>query len=228
MHEIRTTLTNCGFSKLLPIWITEMGTYSGVLENPPNWNSYQTEEEQAADFIKRCFYSWANGVDTVLMAFGLIEGFKQDAGYFDHTGFIYDGEGIFDYGLGVKKLSYFSTKFITQHFHNLQPKQLTLLSEKGKSTILKWEAPTGECTYILWRNEPSSWFDPSLEVTLKLPEFNSEAVTATEMIPHAFTGKDLENQEFYSLFRTTQLQPDTEGTYTVKLGTTPICLRKLP
>ncbi|KAF5436221.1 hypothetical protein C5S36_00880, partial [Candidatus Methanophagaceae archaeon] len=35
-------------------------------------------------------------------------------GYFDHTGLIYDGQGSNDLGLGVKKLSYYTYKLMTE------------------------------------------------------------------------------------------------------------------
>ena len=46
---IRTTLTGNGFSPDLPIWITEMGSYSG---DPAGLDSPQTERQQALDYFK--------------------------------------------------------------------------------------------------------------------------------------------------------------------------------
>ena len=73
-------------------WITEMGTYSGdpspiALENKlgKDW-PYQSEKQQAIDLLKRNVYPLSFGVKKIFMAFGLIEGFKHDNGYFDHTG----------------------------------------------------------------------------------------------------------------------------------------------
>ena len=46
----------------------------------------------------------------IFPAFGLMEGFKHDGSYFDHTGLIYDGMDSGDAGLGVKKLGYYMHK----------------------------------------------------------------------------------------------------------------------
>jgi hypothetical protein len=226
LKEIRKTLVDAGFSETLPIWITEMGTYAGVLHDPLDWNTYQTEEQQATDLVKRCFYSWANGIEQVLMAFGFMEGFRHDAGYFDHTVFIYDGEGFFDQGLGVKKLGYFTMKLLTQEFQGLKPSQVILIQSDDNISLYKWNAPDGKPTYILWRNDNPGILAPAMEVTLKNTVFaNAQSVTTIEMVPDAFIGKGLETQDFNSLFRTQTHASNSSGTFTIPIQRAPLLMK---
>jgi len=226
LTEIRKTLANCGYSENLPIWITEMGTYAGVLEMPPNWDTYQTEDEQATDVVKRCFYSWANGIDQVLMAFGFIEGFRHDNGYFDNTGFIYDGEGFLDYGLGTKKLAYYTLKLITQEFPGLQPSQVVLMQSNDNISLYKWNTPDGKPVYILWRNDNPNIFTKPLDITLQLEDYSDvTSITTTEMVPNAFTASSLEDKDFHSMFRTQTHTPSSSGNFVIPVQRSPLLIK---
>ncbi len=108
-RQVRAALDRHGFEQV-PIWITEMGSFSGS----PEHNRPQSEAQQAADLLKRYVYPLSLGVEKVFWAFGLIEGFKHDNGYFDHTGLIYDGRESNDRGRGVRKLAYFTYKLMTE------------------------------------------------------------------------------------------------------------------
>jgi len=109
---VRDSLVDYGFPPDLPIWITEMGSYSG--DTSDNMFHFQTERQQAMDYFKRFIYPLSRGIEKVFIAFGLIEGFKDTDSYFDHTGLIYDGQGSNDLGLGIKKLSYYTYKKMTE------------------------------------------------------------------------------------------------------------------
>jgi hypothetical protein len=108
-HEVRAALNKYGF-KQVPIWITEMGSFSGR----PRGHRPQSEAQQAGDLLRRYVYPLSLGVQKVFWAFGLVEGFKHDDGYFDHTGLIYDGHETGDRGRGVRKLAYYTYKLMTE------------------------------------------------------------------------------------------------------------------
>jgi hypothetical protein len=111
---IQAKLQETGFGNI-PIWVTEMGTYSGdPVDFPFEALPYQSEEQQAADLLKRFVYPVSLGIEKVFPAFGLIEGFNDNDGYFSHTGLIYDGWGSNDRGPGVKKIGYYTYKVMTQ------------------------------------------------------------------------------------------------------------------
>jgi len=110
---IQAKLQETGFADI-PIWVTEMSTYSGdPLDFPFEPLPYQSEEQQAADLLKRFVYPISLGIEKVFPAFGLIESFKHDGGYFDYTGLIYDGWGPHDRGYGVKKVGHYTYKSMT-------------------------------------------------------------------------------------------------------------------
>ena len=112
--HIRSVLQADGFPAI-PVWITEMGAYSGdPASSGPLAGGVdfpvQTERQQALDYLKRFVYPLSFGVKKIFPAFGLMEGFKHDGSYFDHTGLIYDGMDSDDAGLGVKNWGITCTK----------------------------------------------------------------------------------------------------------------------
>jgi len=109
-REVRDALDRFGFRQA-EIWVTEMSSYSGQPRGMP----YQSEEQQAADLVKRYVYPLSLGVKKVFWAFGLVEGFgPPDNDYFDNTGLIYDGRGPHDRGRGVRKRAYFACQIMTE------------------------------------------------------------------------------------------------------------------
>jgi len=109
-REVRDSLDRFGF-RHAEVWVTEMSSYCGRPRGLP----YQSEEQQAADLVKRYVYSLSLGVKKVFWAFGLVEGFgAPDNDYFDNTGLIYDGQGPEDRGRGVRKRAYFTYQIMTE------------------------------------------------------------------------------------------------------------------
>lgn len=115
MSIVKKDLKKYGFSDK-PIWITEMGTYSG-LPKPRRGNilPFQSERQQASEMLKRYAVACFEGVKKIFWAWGMKEGFIdiRDNDFFDNTGFIYDGIGSQDPGDGVKKIIYFSYQKMT-------------------------------------------------------------------------------------------------------------------
>jgi hypothetical protein len=112
-REVRRALDRNGYRRA-PIWMLECGTYSGAPRVPPVLGP-QSEEEQASDLVRRCVYSLSLGVQNILWAFGLVEGFgPPDGDFFDGTGLIYDGIGRGDRGRGVRKLSYAAYRLLSE------------------------------------------------------------------------------------------------------------------
>ena len=135
--RIRKRLDELGYAKT-EIWITEMGTHSGApgdeeprrraprndrerqrerdlaqMGEPPKL-PVQSEREHARDVVKRHAYALSIGVKKTFWAWGLVEGFKHDDGFFDHTGFIYDGEFDNDPPRGTLKLAYHAYRKMTE------------------------------------------------------------------------------------------------------------------
>jgi len=116
MKIVKNDLKKYGFSNI-PIWFTEMGTYSGKPSGRRGENPLlQSEREQASEMIKRYTVALSEGVEKIFWAWGIEEGFQDtnDNDFFDNTGFIYDGIGPNDPGRGAKKIIYYAYKEMTQ------------------------------------------------------------------------------------------------------------------
>ena len=156
LKHIRGRLDALGYAKT-PIWITEMGSYSGApgdeggRRGPPT--PAQTEREQARDVVKRYAFPLALGVKKVFWAFGLMEGFKHDDGYFDHTGFIYDGEFDDDRTRGVRKLAYFSYRKMTEVLDGADWSRAEILDLGPDVTAIRVPRGKGMVT-IAWSDPP--------------------------------------------------------------------------
>jgi len=229
LDHIRATLAAEGFPADLPVWITEMGAYSGDPQDPvPGAFPYQTERQQAADYFKRFIYPLSRGVEKVFPAFGLMEGFKQTDGYFDHTGLIYDGEQSGDGGLGVKKLAYYTYKKMTERLEGSNWPGLALLRDGigGDNLLLFRVEKDGRPVHIAWWDtfdEPG--YTPGDTKELAVDGLASPTVQVTEVVPYPVTGADV--TDYDSAFRVTYL-PVNAGTAVVPLGEEPVLIEPGP
>ncbi|MBI5492877.1 MAG: hypothetical protein HY893_08100 [Deltaproteobacteria bacterium] len=154
--HLKDELRSMGYPAGMPVWITEMSTYSGdpvKLSFQPWDPPFQTEEMQAGDAVKRYVWGLANGVGKVFWAWGMMEGFKNNDSYFDHTGFIYDGKSGDDEGRGVRKLAYYSYKLMTGMLEGSDWTGVKALSE-GKDNIYayRFTKKSGKAVYVVWRD----------------------------------------------------------------------------
>lgn len=223
VEHIRGTLAATGFSLDLPLWITEMGSYSG---DPigPNLD-FQSERQQAADYFKRFVYSLARGIEKVFPAFGLMEGFKHDDGYFDHTGLIYDGLHSNDLGLGVKKLAYFTYRKMTDMLEGADW-STARLSRDGTDDdwlYLVTVSKGGAALHIAWWdafNDPAGGASRQLELT----GLEGQTVRVTAVAPSAATGAEVEQ---YSSAFAVRTYPVHAGTASVPLGEDPVIIESV-
>ncbi|GBE34199.1 hypothetical protein BMS3Bbin06_00719 [bacterium BMS3Bbin06] len=228
-EHILSTLTANGFSPDLPVWITEMGSYSGdPADLGPKIQPFQTERQQALDYFKRFIYPLSRGVKKVFPAFGLIEGFKHDNGYFDHTGLIYDGNGSDDLGLGVKKLSYYTYKLMTEKLEGSDWDNTRTIRESDNVYVYKFtpnpnkfdtgQAKNGNPVYVAWWD----YFDDTgSSKTVTLNVGNIDSVKVTEAVPNADSGAGL-NENDYPNFFETETKSVTNGQVTLTLGDSPV------
>lgn len=167
-EHIRKTLDSLGYENT-EIWITETGTYSGkpgdekgglLPVNAPSGikDALQTEHEQARDVVKRYVFSLSLGVKKIFWAFGLMEGFKHDDGFFDHTGFIYDGEFDRDPPRGTKKLAYYTYKLMTETLDGADWSKAQSFSLCKDVYAINVKRGKGSVT-ILWYDPPYSASD---------------------------------------------------------------------
>ncbi|MCP2519673.1 hypothetical protein NLD30_04410 [SCandidatus Aminicenantes bacterium Aminicenantia_JdfR_composite] len=214
-YIIRQELINNKFSNP-EIWITEMGSYSGK----PKYLPFQSEEQQALDLIKRYVYSIALGIKKIFWAWGLMEGFKHDNGYFDHTGLIYDGEFGDDMGRNVKKLAYYTYKLMVDKLEESNWNKIeTIINGIDNIYAYKFiKKNTGKSIYVLWWD----YFDDigsSKTITLNV-DFTGYALV-TNAIPNAESGAYL-NENDYPNFFETQIKSVIDRKITLTLGKIPV------
>ena len=164
----------------------------------------------------------------VFPAFGLIEGFKHDNGYFDHTGLIYDGNGSDDLGLGVKKLSYYTYKLMTEKLEGSDWDNTRTIRESDNVYVYKFtpnpnkfdtgQAKNGNPVYVAWWD----YFDDTgSSKTVTLNVGNIDSVKVTEAVPNADSGAGL-NENDYPNFFETETKSVTNGQVTLTLGDSPV------
>ena len=219
--HIRQVLEADGFSPDLPIWITEMGSYSGDPAPGLNGNDYpaQTEGQQALDYFKRFIYPLSFGVKKVFPAFGLMEGLAHDDSYFDHTGLIYDGMDSGDAGLGVKKLGYFTYRKMTEVLEGADWSGITAVRESGDVYVYK-VVKDGKAVFAAWWdyfNDAS--YAPGRTVDLALSGLDGIAAVVTEVVPKFAAGSEVTD---YSSAFATRTFPVSGGTATITLGDSPV------
>lgn len=193
--HIRGALDGAGFPAL-PIWITEMGSYSGdPMTSPVSSIDYplQTEQQQAQDYFKRFIYSLSFGVGKIFPAFGLMEGFSNDGGYFDFTGLIYNGRGRNDLGLGIKKLGYYTYKKMTEMLEGSDWQNIQTIQQSDNTYIFKFTR-NNTPLYVLWWD----YFDEPLysagdTKTVTIPSVSGTSALVTEMVPKFQAGNDVTN-----------------------------------
>ncbi len=222
LDHIRATLIANDFASDLPIWITEMGSYSG--DPVGAWLPPQSERQQALDYFKRFIYPLSRGVRKVFPAFGLMEGFKHDDGYFDHTGLIYDGQDSGDMGLGVKKLGYYTYKKMTEKLEGADWSTLTNLHDgTGSDHLYSFRVmKQGEEMHIAWWDyfdEPGYTNGNTTFITLD--GLTGAAVVITSLVPAADEGQSVTN--YATAFALTN-SAVLSGSTTIVLGADPVII----
>jgi len=221
LDHIRSTLTTDGFPSDIPIWITEMGAYSG---SPTDEQPMQTEAQQAGDYFKRFIYPLSRGVDKVFPAFGLMEGFKNQDSYFDHTGLIYDGEGSNDLGLGIKKLGYYTYQKMTEKLGDADWSSLTILHEGTESEhvyVFRIEKNSLPIYIAWWDDFDEPGYLPGDTKSLTLTGLTGTTITATEIVPAAEFGRNLSDDDQAFAMKT---YPVSGGSADILLSESPVIL----
>ncbi|MBU4267666.1 MAG: Ig-like domain-containing protein [Acidobacteria bacterium] len=224
--HIRSVLGAGGFHAM-PFWITEMGAYSGdpISRDQMHFDyPFQSEQQQALDYFKRFVYPLSFGVKKIFPAFGLMEGFKYDGGYFDFTGLIYDGwdpagTTPSDLGLGVKKLGYYTYKKMTEMLEGSDWGNIQTIQESENVYIFKFTKNNAP-VYVAWWdyfNEPS--FAPGNTKTISITGVQGNSALVTEAVPKFSAGKDVMD---YATAFNTQIVSVSNGTVTLTLNENPV------
>jgi hypothetical protein len=201
------------------IWITEMGTYSGDPIVCPMLGTnhdfpFQTETQQAIDVIKRYVFSLSLGIKKVFLAFGITEGFKYDEGYFDFTGLVYDGKYKHDLGKGVKKLSWYTYKFMVETLEGSDWNDIKTIQDNDGIFVFQF-IKQGKPVWVAWNDKPEETF-------CTIQNISSKQVEIIEALPRAKFGKNV--SDYSRAFRKKKLEV-TGGQIAFPLRNTPVYIK---
>jgi len=225
-EHIRSILNTNGFTNI-PIWITEMGSYSGdplVVSTVPLDYPLQSERQQAIDYLKRFVYPLSFGVKKIFIAFGLLEGLNYDGSYFDYTGLIYDGWDSpvgtpYDLGLGVKKLGYYTYKKMTEILEGSYWNSIQTIRESGDVYIYKFVKDDSD-VYVAWWdyfNDPAYTTGDIIQISISGLQGGSAVIT--EAVPDFVNGSKV--TDYSEAFKTTMLSI-SKGKVTLALDDCPV------
>ncbi|MHB0972354.1 MAG: hypothetical protein ACYC7A_22645 [Thermoanaerobaculia bacterium] len=227
IDHVRTVLAADGFGSI-PIWITEMGTYSGdPVERGRNQIDFpfQTEREQALDLVKRFVYPLSLGVKKVFPAFGLMEGFKFDGGYFDFTGLIHDGWGPHDHGMGVRKLGWYSHKKMTEMLEGADWTSAVVIQDSENIVVCRVQRNDRPLYVVWWDYFNDRSFAPGTTREFRLTGLPATVAQVTELVPAASSGTDVD--DYSTAFRRDRLTVDA-GALALTLTDSPVIVELLP
>jgi hypothetical protein len=218
-NVIRKALDDNGF-KNIPIWITEMGAYSGKPKMGRYEFEYQSESDQANDILRILLHPLSYGVSKVFPAFGMIEGFvdPKDNDYFDNTGLIYDGIGQYDKGIGVKKLSFWTYKFIAQNLANADLSNVATVFDKDGVKVIKFIV-SAKPVYVGWFD----WWTSKDKTKTVSIDVAIGKWTVTEAIPNKDSGKNIKEAD-YPKFFTGKTFDVADGKLKIILGSKPVMI----
>ncbi len=140
---------DCNGFKDTEVWITETGTYTDSPREHGRDLPSQTEAQQASGLVKRYVYALSLGAKKVFWAFGMIEGFNYDRGFWDFTGLIQNVAFGRDRVTGTKKLAYYSYKLMTEKIDGSDLSSIRKLDIGEGIYVFKFERPD-RTVYVLW------------------------------------------------------------------------------
>ncbi|MBM4053164.1 MAG: hypothetical protein FJ264_00530 [Planctomycetes bacterium] len=218
LDHVRDFLVKSGFPEDMPIWSTEMGTYSGQPEGLP----YQTEHQHATDNFKRYIYGLSRGIAKIFQSYGMMEGWQDEDDTFDHTGLIYEGKNSSDRGLGIKKLGYYSYKKMTETLEGADWSTLEMLRD-GTDTdllylfrIIKDNIPI----YIAWWDyfDDPDYFQGNTK-DIRLRGIPGNIISITKVVPEYVYGEEITD---YDTAFTVYTSPIRRGIAKISLDETPV------
>ncbi|MBN2542609.1 hypothetical protein JXI42_07050 [bacterium] len=227
LQYIHDNLVANGYPPDIPIWITEMGTYSGdPVPMGPHYNPpFQSERQHAGDLFKRNVFPFSRGVKKVFMAFGLIEGFNHDTGYFDFTGLIYDGWGPYDMSLGAKKLGYYTYKKMTEMLEGCEweaGEDLSIID--SNIFIFRVERDSSPVLISWWDYYRDPHYSPGDTITFSVYDIACDSARITNVVPHYDLG--IEVVEYSEAFDVDNVEISGDS-LVLNLGVNPIIVEPM-
>lgn len=206
------------------------GTYTGEYlkaEQQGRPLKYQSEAQQAGYLVRRSIYLLSKRIKpywSQIREREKWEGSFND--FFCYQGLVYNGVpkgDKYDKGDGVKKLSYWTYKFLVEKIKETDCKNVSVLHDGTGSDHLyfyKLTKKNSQPLYIAWWD----YFDekkPGKTKTITIDVGNVESVKITETIPNAEWGADLKDKDYPNFFKT-EVKKVTDGKVSLTLSEKPV------
>lgn len=153
IKAVRTELEKYNYH--VPVWITEMCTYTGkIRQKNLSFLPYQNEIQQAGELLKRFVYPLSLGVEKIFWS-TIVDNHNWGGdkySYFNQVGLIYNPKNN---GESSKKLSYYTYKLIVEKMEGCDWKSAETLN-LGKNIFAYRFMKNGKSIYIIWRDEQKS------------------------------------------------------------------------
>ncbi|OGL44484.1 MAG: hypothetical protein A2W05_00025 [Candidatus Schekmanbacteria bacterium RBG_16_38_10] len=188
---------------------------------------YQSEAQQASYLFRRAIYLLSRGVRSAWSQIREREKWQDSTNHFwCYQGLVYNGVpkgDKYDKGDGVKKLSYWTYKFLVEKIKETDWKNVSAIHDGTGSDhlcVYKLIKKNGQPLYIAWWD----YFDekkPGKTKTITIDVGNIESVKVTETIPNADWGKELKESNYPSFFKT-EIKKVSNGKVSFDLGEKPV------
>ncbi len=143
-----------------PVRVTETSTFSGRVGDVP-----QSEDEQAADLVKRFVLLRSLGVERVFWTYLTEPRYEGTGeGFFDQAGLVYDGFGPSDLGAGVKKKGFYAYQELVRE---LDETELLGTSRDTGVTLVRFrrgEEPIAVLWQDLWIRQGPVWVSTNTSI----------------------------------------------------------------
>ncbi|OGW47165.1 MAG: hypothetical protein A2Y66_09130 [Nitrospirae bacterium RBG_13_41_22] len=206
------------------------GTYTGEdlkTKHKGRPLTYQSEVQQAGYLIRRAIYLLSKGVISFWSQIREREKWEGNPNdFFCYQGLVYNGVpkgDKYDKGDGVKKLSYWTYKFLVEKIKETNWKNVSVLHDGTGSDHLylyKLIKKNGQPLYVAWWD----YFDekkPGKTKSITIDVGNIESVKVTETIPNAEWGADLKEKEYPNFFKT-EIKKVVDGKVSFDLKEKPV------
>ncbi len=148
LDRLRTLLDRYGYTNV-PIFMTEMSTYSGCPKRRGKRIDCQTEEEQAIGLLKFFIYPFSKGVSKIFWV--SVHEFHHFAGkvngVFDNVGLIHNPKND---GMSGKKLAFYTYRLLIEKTKGVDWSTLERIDVGEKDVHLFKVMRNGSPLYIVW------------------------------------------------------------------------------
>ncbi|MEK9184037.1 MAG: Ig-like domain-containing protein, partial [Patescibacteria group bacterium] len=234
-QDYKNLLESAGFGDK-PIINKEGATHTGEFKdlNQPYWcYLVQTEFQQAEFLFKRAIHQLANNIKMINWS-TLGEKEKGDCDVrFTITGLIYGGldecnkDNPYDAGMGVKKLSYYTYKFLIEKLKSSDFNNVRIINTSVPNVYLYELNQEDKPLYVSWWDYFAQGESGETKTaTLSLLDINAPQVKITQAIPnflYDFQTKKIQlNERDYPDFFDSSLEFVSGNTITVTLSKKPV------